>query len=170
MHSWHWFRVSCISFAVHCLHTMLQLHLLCWQMQASIDGISFNSYTHRQCHCKLLIMWFGVTIQSWSGAWVWLLVIISCTGLSLYFLHLFLFKFCEEILYVLLLTVSGLLSDDQLTFVIDTLALSNNVSSTVHLVPSHLHLWCYCRFAKYMHARIKFMRLILASQLLTKIF
>ena len=34
----------------------------------------------------------GVTIQSCSGAWVWLiviLVIISCTDLSLYFLHLF---------------------------------------------------------------------------------
>ena len=34
----------------------------------------------------------GATIQSWSGAWVWLIimpVIVSCTDLFLYFLYLF---------------------------------------------------------------------------------
>ena len=35
---------------------------------------------------------YGVTLQSCSGAWVWLiitLVIVSCTDLFMYFLHLF---------------------------------------------------------------------------------
>ena len=42
------------------------------------------SYAHHQCHYKLLL---GETLQKCSGAWVWLiiiLVIISCTDLSLY--------------------------------------------------------------------------------------
>ena len=63
------------------MHAQLQLCIV------SLHKIC--SYAHHQRHCKL---WFGATIQSCSGACVWLiiiLVIVSCTDLSLYFLDLF---------------------------------------------------------------------------------